>query len=84
MDKAAKYICILEKGSGYEVAGDSFHFRYFCFMNQAQLQALGVSKVIAKADLTEDQLNMYLSNPPAGEKLYCTIIILMCGLFLDE
>lgn len=53
-------------------------------MNQAQLQALGVSKVIAKADLTEDQLNMYLSNPPAGEKLYCTIIILMCGLFLDE
>ena len=67
-----------------EVAGDSFHFRYFCFMNQAQLQALGVSKVIAKADLTEDQLNMYLSNPPAGEKLYCAIIILMCGLFLDE
>jgi hypothetical protein len=24
--------------------------------------------VIAKADLTEDQLNMYLSNPPAGKR----------------
>ena len=31
-----------------------------------QLQTLGVGKVIAKASLTDEQLNWYLSNPPSG------------------
>ncbi|XP_046853175.1 nucleoporin p54-like [Xenia sp. Carnegie-2017] len=40
------------------------------FLNQAnlrtQLTSLGVSKVVAKADLTEEQLIVYLNNPPSG------------------
>lgn len=40
------------------------------FLNQANtkshLQTLGIEKVIAKASLSDEQLNWYLRNPPAG------------------
>ncbi|CAB3985023.1 nucleoporin p54-like, partial [Paramuricea clavata] len=68
-DKTEVVIYLLER----DASGNSRRFpasEVSKFLNQGnakiQLQALGVSKVIAKADLTEDQLNMYLSNPPAG------------------
>ncbi|XP_028397776.1 nucleoporin p54-like [Dendronephthya gigantea] len=68
-DKTEVVVYLLER----DASGNSRRFpasEVSKYLNQTsmktQLQSLGVLKVIAKADLTEDQLNMYLSNPPAG------------------